>query len=140
MLDLELAAPGDLPEVAAFYQSVGYSGVARAEDEIHVGREQGRIVGVVRLCEEESVLVLRGMYVAADRRGQGVGPALLAAVSRGIGERACWCVPYSHLERFYSHAGFRTVDASEAPPFLNERAERYRANGQEVVISHRAGR
>jgi len=137
MLLCRTATSDDRAAVAALYRDAGYTGGIAEGDEVLVTEEVGRIVAAVRLCEEHGVVVLRGMFVAADRQRGGVGARLLDAVVEALGERACLCVPFSHLQSFYERIGFRTIEETEAPAFLRERVSRYRESGYEVVVMRR---
>jgi len=134
---IELAETTDLAAVDSFYEEVGYGGGSQSSDRILVARDGQIIVGAVRLCEEEGALVLRGMYIAKERRGQGLGSRLLRSVSRAIGEAECWCVPYVHLIQFYSRIGFCEQETESVPAFLAERLTQYCSNQQAVTIMRR---
>ena len=103
---IELAETADLARVQSFYLSVGYGGGIHPSDRLLVSSADKLIVAVVRLCTECGTLVLRGMYVAEDRRGLGIGSRLLESTSAIIGSSECWCIPYAHLTNFYSRIGF----------------------------------
>jgi GNAT superfamily N-acetyltransferase len=133
-LDISLAGPTDLPAVRSFYADVGYGGGLDATDRILVGRGDDAIIAAVRLSRENGTLVLRGMYVAAPLRGLGIGRALLDRVSVEIGPSCCWCIPFSHLEKFYARIGFGVLEGGEIPEFLAARKDRYEAAGHDVVI------
>ena len=139
-LDLSLAGGTDLPSVRTFYESVGYGGGLDPADRILVGRRDDAIIAAVRLRREMNTLVLRGMYVAAPLRGQGVGRALLDGVSVEIGGSCCWCLPFSRLENFYARIGFGIPEGGEIPEFLVARKDRYEAAGHDVVIMVRPAR
>ncbi len=134
---VEWAETADLTKLQSFYASVGYGGGAHPGDRLLVTRVEQLIVAAVRLCTEEGTLVLRGMYVAEERRGQGIGSRLLESISEGIGTSECWCIPFTHLTGFYSRIGFQVFNGETIPPFLAERRERYTGNGQKVVIMNR---
>lgn len=138
--NIELANAADLPEVASFYEKVGYSGGVCFNDRILVSRKEQTIVAAVRLCEEENTLVLRGMYVAEKLRGKGLGHLLLERASSEIGRAECWCVPYDHLTNFYSRADFILCDEAATPDFLLARLKKYTSNGQSVVVMMRPAR
>ncbi|MBN2526143.1 MAG: GNAT family N-acetyltransferase [Deltaproteobacteria bacterium] len=95
--------------------------------------ENGGIVGAVRLCFEQGYSVLRGMYVLKEKQGMGVGSALLVAAVEELGNRECWCIPYTHLIGFYGQAGFVKVTRRSAPEFLQDRLANYKATGKSVV-------
>jgi len=48
-----------LGEIAAFYAAAGYGAGVADGDTVLVARRDGALVGAVRLCEENGVLVLR---------------------------------------------------------------------------------
>lgn len=131
---IEYAETTDLPAVQAFYSTVGYGGTALPSDRLLVARADQSIVAAVRLCTENGTLVLRGMYVAEEGQGQGIGSRLLESIDKVIGPAECWCLPYSHLTRFYSQIGFRMCEGEDAPTFLTDRWRRYIDAGQKVVI------
>lgn len=133
------ARAGELDEVADFYEGLGYGGGMRPADTVLLARTEDGVVGAVRLCEEGGLLVLRGTYVAEELRGTGIGSALVSAAVARAGGRACWCVPHAHLVDFYGRAGFVEVSATDAPEFLVERSDRYRAGGQVVTLMVRPG-
>jgi len=81
--------------------------------------ESGRVVGCVTLIERplegEPAWQLRGMAVAPDRRGAGVGRALLDAVGRELArrgdDRPVWCNARVPAIPFYEAHGWRCVSA-----------------------------
>lgn len=120
-----------------FYESVGYSGKVKDSDIVISARENNEIAGLVRLCEEEGVLVLRGLYVAEKMRGIGIGKRLLQAGVESIGKKDCWGIPFRSLMSFYSSAGFSEHSDADAPSFLVQRRDEYRSRGLDVVIAKR---
>ena len=126
-------------EVDAFYKTVGYHSGVGQTDMVIAARDDGTIVGVTRLCKEEDTLVLRGLYVAAELRGRGIGSKLLRVASERIGQQECWCVPFTHLRDFYSTAGFSECRDSAVPNFLLTRVRGYIAKGMDVIIMKRPG-
>jgi hypothetical protein len=62
---------GTLAEVESFYSRCGYQGGVSPKDTVITATEGDLIIGVVRLCEEEGVTVLRGMQVTPYRRRMG---------------------------------------------------------------------
>ena len=134
---VEFVETDDLPGVQSFYARVGYAGGAQPSDRLLVASVDQSIVAAVRLCPEGGTLVLRGMYVANDHQGCGIGSRLLESISTMIGASECWCIPFTHLKGFYSRIGFDVCEGPEIPLFISERWERYKANGQKVVIMKR---
>lgn len=130
----ERAEAADRASVLRLYRAVGYEGGLHEHDRVFVVRDAGDVVAAVRLCEEQGVLVLRGMYVAEAQRGKGIGKRLLARVAREIGPVECWCVPYRDLVEFYGREGFREAERSSVPRFLEARRRRYERNGAPVTV------
>jgi N-acetylglutamate synthase-like GNAT family acetyltransferase len=101
-------------------------------NKILLAEVDGRIVGVLRLCEEHGALVLRGMQVHRTRQRRGIGTQLLDFAITDMA-RASFCLSFDHTVEFYRRAGFAPVPETELPPFLRERVVRYRGKGDNVV-------
>ncbi|MFC5547336.1 GNAT family N-acetyltransferase [Massilia aerilata] len=129
----------ELARVRAFYEEAGYGGGVLDIDRVFAATTDGRIVGVVRLCEEEGVIVLRGMHVAAACQRQGIGRALLARCVPWLERGEAFCLPYARLAGFYGEAGFTPAPPETLPRFLAERLDGYRSKGQGVLAMRRAG-
>jgi GNAT superfamily N-acetyltransferase len=125
MLRVRIASADELGRIAAFYRETAYRPSVGHADILVVAEEAEEICGVLRLCQEEGVLVLRGMRVAAERQRLGVGTRLLEAAGDVIDGRECFCIPHRHLTVFYRRAGFRQIPVSEGPEFLRERWKQY---------------
>jgi N-acetylglutamate synthase-like GNAT family acetyltransferase len=116
---------GDKGIIKTFYDKYEYNYEAQENEEILVAKNDD-VIGVVRLCVENETLVLRGMQIADDFRGKGIGTKLLEGLSTIIGDRECYCIPYSHLEDFYSKIDFVNISEDQAPEFLRNRISGYR--------------
>lgn len=82
-------------------------GVATARREPLARRARPRAEG-----EEETVWRLRGMAVAPEERGTGVGAAVLDEVVARVGERGCtvlWANARDEAVGFYTRMGWRVV-------------------------------
>ena len=109
-------------DVESFYRRELQRDVPLEEgQEVFVARDGTNIVAALRLCSEADALLLRTVVVAGSRRGQGIGRSLLIEASRAIGPRACWCFPWTHLERFYGTIGFIRVADATVPEALRHR-------------------
>ena len=75
-IDILPAGPQDREAVATLYAEAGYGAPLGAGDTVIVAKAGAALVGVVRLCFEEGVTVLRGMQVRQAHRGQGIGVRL----------------------------------------------------------------
>ena len=137
MISVQPAQKNQYHEITAFYQKVGYGAGFNSSDTVLEARNKGKLIGVTRLAEEKGVLVLRGMYVEEESRGQGLGRLMLDAAAAEIGSRECWCIPYAHLRQFYSRIGFQECTQELTPKFLRERASDYQKSGHRVLIMRR---
>lgn len=133
-------APEDHPVARRIYAAYDYPTAIRDTDLVFVARVDGQPAGVVRLCDEEGVTVLRGMRVLPPYQRQGVGRQLLQACLPALDTRTSYCIPYSHLVQFYSAVGFAVVQPEEVPVFLAERLATYRREGKDVLLMKRLAR
>jgi len=62
--DIQIREQGDFAAAQAFYETVGYFDPITPGSVVVVARDNDQIVGVVRLCREEGVQILRGMMLA----------------------------------------------------------------------------
>jgi len=136
-ITVRLGTADDLPHVAQLYLEWGYRSTADASDTLIVAEHDRRIVGVVRLTVEHGVRMLRGMRVQPVYQRTGLGTQILELAAKHIGANECFGIPYTHLLPFYARIGFVEVQPSDAPQFLVERAESYRAEGLNVAIIRR---
>lgn len=135
---VRLGTADDLLQVHDLYKEWGYRSAAHASDTLIVAEHDRRIVGVVRLTIEYGHRMLRGMRVQPAFQRTGVGTQMLELAAKHIGARECFGIPYTHLLPFYARIGFAEILPSEAPPFLVERSESYRAEGLKVAMIRRA--
>lgn len=122
----------DFERVNAFYEFERGVHPASQDDLLVLATDGESVVGVVRLCDEESHLVLRTMLVSQAYRGMGIGLRMLRVVETQIRNRDCYCLPWSHLERFYQTVGFAIVQGSKIPRFLADRLDHYEAELQDA--------
>ena len=112
-------------EVMNFYKSCGRETKLEQSDILIIARVGLEIWGVVRLCPEHGYWVLRTMQVRDDLQGKGIGRKILNYFKEVAKERnieKLYCMPYEHLEYFYSLIGFQKIDESQSPEFLAQRA------------------
>jgi GNAT superfamily N-acetyltransferase len=124
-------------QIRSVYESVEYKGGINDEDIGFLATMEGKPVGAVRLCIENSVLVLRGMMIHPDYQHQGIGRALLKALDPIIGNRQCYCINPPHLKDFYGSIGIEVVEIEKAPLFLFERLEKYNSDDHDYIIMMR---
>jgi predicted N-acetyltransferase YhbS len=136
---LSVGRATDLEQVRDFYRRTGYAGEVQTDDRVFVAVEGDQWLGIVRLVVEHGVTVLRGMRVLGTHQRRGVGRELLRGTCDALDGQPCYCLPFAHLTGFYGEAGFREIDAADAPPFLAERLADYRRRRPERFTLMRRG-
>jgi len=128
----------DLAEIEEFYnKTVGYGGGVSQSDFTLAARLDGSLVGAVRLCVENGIIVLRGMQVASAFQRQGIGRALLDHCVPFLNRGPAYCVPYEHLTDFYGQVGFIVTPPELLPAFLAERLAEYVATSRRTLAMKR---
>jgi len=61
---------------------------------------------------------------------------LLACVPY-LNKRVAFCLPHAYLERFYTKAGFLSIDHQSLPPILNDRFNNCLDKGLKVLAMRR---
>lgn len=137
---IRIARPEEHARALHAYEAWGYDGGVRPVDVVYLAAAGDELVAVVRRTREHGHTMLRGMQVAPEWRGRGVGSRLLRALVGDLrpGEE-CYCIPYAHLTGFYGAAGFRESGEADTPAFLRERLAGYLASGLSVLVMHRPG-
>lgn len=136
-MKIGIATPSDYEDIAALYAEAGYGAAVDPSDLIIVAKSDRQLEGVVRLCEEHGVTVLRGMQIRSAAQRQGIGAQMLAACRPYLDQRESYCLPYSHLVSFYCVAGFAVVDGAGLPDFLSRRLASYVSEGKDVIVMRR---
>ena len=139
MVSIAVVRSDELGRIAGFYRTAGYGGGVSADDITLVATTEEGIVGVVRLCNETGVIVLRGMQVDPAFQRQGIGRTLLRHCLPLLEGGVAYCLPYAHLAGFYSEAGFVPAAPALLPPFLAGRLAGYLRKGQWVIAMRRNG-
>jgi N-acetylglutamate synthase-like GNAT family acetyltransferase len=128
------------PLVDPFYERNGRRRYARDEDLFFLAMDDGKVLGCVRYCVEDGTAMLRTMMVDAGHRRCRIGSRLLqefASYLEKHGIRRVYCLPYSHLDGFYSTVGFERVSANEVPAFLKDRMKSYDPSGTLYLFMRR---
>lgn len=143
MLEIFVSTVKDIRALAEeFYRDCKRDTQLDSENDLLVAQNGNRIIGIVRLCREHGHFVLRTMQIHAEYQRQGIGLKLLEKYDQLLNERQIaeiYCMPYSHLESFYSRIGFVKIIESDAPMFLQERvkATRIRKPNEPVILMRR---
>ena len=130
----------DLEEIKIFDQKCSYGGGVKPEDCVFIARIDNQLAGVVRLCSEMNVLVLRGMQVLPEFQGRGIGTKLLKSCNDYLAQQSCYCIPWNHLHSFYRQIGFQLISPAELPDFLAQRLEKYIARNMNVIPMYKPGK
>lgn len=136
-ISIHEASEAEHPDIAAFYERRGYSSGLGANDIILVAMRADSLVGVVRLCSEHRVVVLRGMQVLPDFQRKGIGLSLLDECLSRVNDTICYCIPWTYLEQFYGSRGFECCEPRDVPRFLSERFSGYLQKGRDVILMQR---
>ena len=134
---IRVAQSSDLSRIIAAYENWGYTRGVAPGDTVWMAEAAGELIGVVRIAPENGTLVLRGMRIAEPWRRQGIGSAMLRVLAAWLGQRECFCMPYSHLIEFYGQIGFVETPQGPAPAFLASRLAEYKAGGLDVTLMRR---
>ena len=137
MISIRVGTASDIERVNEYYNSHQRSSDASASDFLLLAEDDNQVVGVVRLCFEERYHLLRGMYLTAAYRGQGIGSQMLHQLAKYIGNQDCYCLPWAHLESFYRIIGFETMTNEDLPGFLQERLTKYRQDMEHANTQQR---
>lgn len=125
----------NLPRVKQFYKLNGMRAQAPKGDLIYTASLDTRILAALRLHQvNHNGYLLRSMCVHVDYRRHGIGNALLQFLQPQLNAIDCYCFPYSHLNTFYSTAGFCLLEAHMAPQTIYDKFSRYRNNGKDICL------
>ncbi len=112
-----------------FYKSCGYPGSVDDTDQIILATTGSRVIGAIRLVEEEGTHLLRGMYIAEQYQRMGIGALMLKQFEELIVHQkitSIYLTCGAHLNDFYGKIGFKIVTNPHAiPSFLSVRSAGY---------------
>ncbi|MFA7895194.1 GNAT family N-acetyltransferase [Pseudomonas putida] len=117
-----------------FYRQQGSRMRAPAQGSLWVARSPSIIAGL-SLSEAEGGQWLTGLFVAPDRRSQGIGEQLVAAAL----ENACgstWLFCHPALAPYYERQGFATAET--LPQSLRDRLQRYQRSKALIALERAA--
>lgn len=106
------AAPDDLAWVNEQYDKVRFRRSVYEREHIVIAEVDGVRAGIGRLVSiDANNLELGGMYVGEDFRGLGLARSIVLYLLGQAQEKPVYCLPFAHLESFYTSCGFRPVAA-----------------------------
>lgn len=124
----------------AFYKAHGSPSTARPGDLFFIAYADNEIVGCVRYCVEFDTAMLRTMRVANSFQKQGIGSLLLKTFAKYLDQnkiKNVFCLPYTHLEKFYGSVGFELAPEKTVPEFLIQRSLEYKNRGTVTLYMRR---
>jgi GNAT superfamily N-acetyltransferase len=108
----------ELEWVNGCYAAVGFAPSDALRDTILIAEIGGQRAAIGRLVTiEEGVQELGGIYVLEPFRRYGVARELVEKLIELAGPARLYCIPFTHLSRFYESTGFVPIRSSDpAPP------------------------
>ncbi len=128
--------------VDPFYEQEGKSHRAQSTDLFFIAFIENKIVGVCRLCIEDGTPLLRSMIIHAPLRSQKIGAKILESFAEYLDQNnlgPTYCIPYTHLDKFYGLIDFKVIKEEDSPKFLQERIQKYRKNTSDAFMMMRRG-
>jgi amino-acid N-acetyltransferase len=127
LMAIERATPGDVPAVEALLVAAGLplEGAADALVTGVVAREGDAVVGAAAVEPYRQAGLLRSVVVAADRRGTGLGQALVAAaedLARALGEDELYLLTDT-AAGWFPRLGYEIVDRDTARAAIGDSIE-----------------
>jgi GNAT superfamily N-acetyltransferase len=121
------------------YQRFGYESEILEDDVYLLAYDGHEIIAIVRVSTEHDTAVLRGMFMDKKYHRQGIGRKMLEELSTLLNQKypTCYCIPYSHLEGFYSLIGFEKMEQEKAPSFIQKRIEGYLNKKMDIILMKR---
>jgi len=133
-MKIEILDSNKIDEAQIFYKEQGYASIIKKDDIVISAIINEKIVGIARVSNEYNVEVLRGMFVAKDLRGNGIGKKMLNELENSFKTNRIYCIPFTHLEKFYGSIGFKKVETEKSPQFLQARLIKYLNAGYDCIM------
>jgi amino-acid N-acetyltransferase len=141
-MDITRAAPSDLAAVEALLADahLPLTGAAEAFGTGVIVSVEANVVGAAAVEPYGDAALLRSVVVARDRRGEGIGRALVAAaedVARRTGAGDLYLLTETSADWFAS-LGYRSIGRDEVPPSVAASVEFTEACAATATAMHRA--
>ncbi|MCM3273371.1 GNAT family N-acetyltransferase [Paenibacillus elgii] len=140
MLTLRAAREEDMPWVNEQYREVGFAASDYGNEIIVLAEWNGEKAGVGRLVNMgQDTYEMGGIYVQERFRGKQAANAIVGLLVEEAGRRGVphvYCIPFAHLESFYSRFGYiRVEDESAVHPGVLKKYRWCRAEyPQETIL------
>ncbi|WP_240457377.1 GNAT family N-acetyltransferase [Vibrio neptunius] len=123
--------------IGKFYKEQGYHSAWSETERAFICLNDGVIIGAVKVELIHDVTILRGMYIASDFQGQGLGRQFLQHIEPVLNLRTAYCMPLAHVTDFYKQINFKEIEESQYPEFLQQRCRKYREMGHTITTMRR---
>jgi len=117
-VSIRAAVESDRPAILGLMRRGDFNRINLQPSCFLVAEEAGQVVGIGQIKRHrEGTPELASLVVAAERRGSGVGSALVRAlIARHHGALYLFCL--AELEGYYERFGFHRVERRALPPLL----------------------
>ena len=120
-------------DLNAFYVAQGYHSDWSVIERAFVAMVNNNFVGSVKVERSNGISILRGMYISNDFQGDKLGTRLIKYIEPILNETVSYCMPFSHLDKFYAQIGFKKVNLNLFPDFLQQRYVGYENKGYKII-------
>jgi GNAT superfamily N-acetyltransferase len=124
-------------QINTFYKSVGYHSDWSSTERAFCSLLNNEVIGSVKVESVHGVSILRGMYLAESIRNKGYGSKFIQFIEPVLNKSISFCMPFSHLELFYSQVGFKKIKMQQLPLFLQKRFAAYENDGYTIIAMQR---
>jgi GNAT superfamily N-acetyltransferase len=108
------------------------------DDHYFLAEHEGRIIAAIRLAFENSIFVVRSLYVQKKFRGCGVARELLSQVEKVLGSAEVYCLALENHEKLLGAIGLQKILGLTAPAFLTARRKGLQEEGVDAILMKRS--
>jgi GNAT superfamily N-acetyltransferase len=108
------------------------------DDHYFLAEYKGNIIAAIRLAFENSIFVVRSLYVQKEFRGCGVARKLLHHVEKALGSAEVYCLALESHEKLLGAIGLQKIVGLTAPAFLTARRKGLQEEGKNAILMKRS--
>ena len=127
-------APELFPLAKKFYKQFGQSTKTNRQDKVYVAFSNGTMQACARIAPYGEARLLRGVFVAPNCRGQGLGSALITHALEKCAINEVWTFPYVHLNGMYEALSFHCIAPEKAPDTIQKAFKAYSDQGKQISL------
>ena len=127
-------APALFPLAKKFYKHFGQATKTNRQDQIYGVFSDNTMQACARIAPYGDARLLRGVFVAPDYRGQGLGSALITHALEKCSLNEVWTFPYTHLNSMYEALGFHRIAVENAPDTIQKAFKAYSDQGKHISL------